>query len=128
MRDEFLRQVIQERVPVKPGTVKIGVALLLAFAVGFSSAVGFFAFSSANFTDDELAKLAELAACSTGQPASALWLKAQADEHWFLNYRTEVARQFLVDIDIDRCSVRKTANAHTGQVKVGTFPPGDSYN
>jgi len=114
--------------PDKQVSLKSCAVLFLTFVVGFGAALGFVAYSSVDFTDDELAKLAELAACSTGQPASALWLKAKTEDHWYTRYRIEVARQFLVDIDIDRCSVRKTANADTGHVKIRTLSPSNRHN
>lgn len=128
MRDERLHQIIRDRVSVKPSTLKVVLALLIAFSLGFGVATGIFRFAPDQLTDDDLAKLAELAACSTGQPASAVWLKAKNDAGWFQNYRTEIARQFLVDIDINTCSVRQTANTHTDQFKVLALSPSDAYN
>lgn len=128
MRDNHLRQTILDRVPGSVAWRNLCVTASLAFALGFCAAMGVFAFSEDVLTDDDLAKLAELAACSTGQPASSLWLQAQSDSTWVLSDKVVVAKRFLVDIDIDRCSVRETANANVDERKIGAFPPGDRYN
>ena len=129
MRDDFLRQIITDKVSSNAGWLKLGSTAALAFSVGFAAAAGLFSYSSHDLTDDDLAKLAELAACSTGEPASSLWLQAQSDDTWgVVGDRYKVAKRFLIDIDIDRCGIRETANAQIDQRKVRAFPPRDRYN
>ncbi|QFS97599.1 hypothetical protein FIV06_09210 [Labrenzia sp. THAF191b] len=129
MRDDFLRQIITDNVSGNVRKIKTSGIAVLAFSIGFAVAAGFHSYASNGPSDDDLAKLAELAACSTGEPASSLWLQAQSDNAWgFVGDRYKVAKRFLVDIDIDRCGIRETANAQIDQREIGTFSPRDRYN
>lgn len=128
MRDDSLRQTITEQFPSNLGWLKISAVLLTVYALGFGSKAVLDAYSSNGISDDDLAKLVELAACSTGEPASAIWFRAMADQTWYRDYRAEVAKQFLVDIDIHSCSIREAANTHTDQGKIWALSPDDRKN
>lgn len=126
MRDNSLRQLISDRVSGDIEWRNLVAGFLVAASVGFASAMT--AAWWRNPTDDELAKLAEIAACSTGQPTTAVWLEVQESEGWSLFRGWKIARRLLVQIDVDRCGVGETANADTDKRKIGAFPPGERYN
>ena len=126
MRDNLLRQVISDQVSDSFKSRSLISGFLVASLVGFSSAMA--AAWWANPSEDDLAKLAELASCSTGEPTSAIWLSAQESEGWSLFRGWKIANRLLVQIDVDRCGVRQTANAHADKRKLGAFPPGERYN
>lgn len=126
MRDNSLRQVITGHVSNKIDWRNLAAGLLVAVSVGAAGSIA--AAWSMNPTDDDLAKLAELAACSTGQPASTIWLAAQEDEGWSIQRGWKIAKRLLVQIDVDRCGVRQAPHANADKGKIWAFPPGERYN
>jgi len=133
MQDEGLQRLIAGRVKRKAdGKKLVGIATAscaFGLVIGFAVAFGIVTSPEDTITSDDLAKLAALAACSTGEPASAVYLKAEkkAGSVWPATYN-EIAKKLLVDIDLDRCRIRQASDRDRNERVVRAFPPSDSYN
>lgn len=128
MHDDRLQGLISGRVQGRRQFKKVAIATCASFIIGFGCAYGVFAHSSPDITEDELARLAALASCSTGEPASAVWLKAQKKAGLSPASSLEMAKQFLVEIDLNRCGIGQATNTSGNDRVVSAFPPSDRYN
>lgn len=128
MRDEFVSKLISDRFDGSWFSFKQLRARALCFVVGLSCAAIAFGSLPSRFNDDDLAKLAELAGCSTGQPASSLWLNAAKSQQWPFRDNATIAKRLLVQIDTTRCGIDYAAYSHQGDGKIAALPPGDRYN
>ncbi len=77
--------------------------------------------------DDDLAKLAALASRSTGQPATVIWMEAQANQSW-PRRPEEIAKRLLVDIDVGQCGIRQASNGNRYDGKPLALYPGHRNN
>jgi hypothetical protein len=127
MRDAILRQKISERFQYD-GRVQKLVFLIFPFVLGIIFSYPIYAANTTSVTDNDIAKLAELAACSTGQTASAIWLEAKRGQSWLRTGNAEVAKRLLVDISIDTCAVRHTSNRYGYDREIGALSPANRYN
>lgn len=123
MRDNRLRRVITTDSAGKVGLVRGIVKACFYIAFGSTVTAGYFAYASERVPNDELAKLAELASCSTGEPASTHWMRAHNESDWNPVNQVDTVRRFLVHIDVDSCRVRKAPDADTNQREVWALSP-----
>ncbi len=128
MRNDNVRQIITDNVAGKSLWIKMSAFLAFGIVIGMGLMAALFLQNMDRFSNDELAQFAELAACSTGEPASTLWMSAHERNGWFIGSQVETVRRFLVDIDINRCRIRETANAHTDDGEIWAFSPDNRKN
>jgi len=128
MHDDFVSQLISDRLSEGWAKLKNLRTQTIAFATGIFCASAVIVSQSEKIDDDDLAMLAEIAACSTGQPASSLWLNAAKTSRWPFPDQVTIAKRLLVQIDTGRCGIRHAANRHQGNWKVGASSPSDGYN
>lgn len=76
-------------------------------------------------SQENLEKVAEMAACSTGEPHSSVWLRANTGT---LVSNTTIMKRLLVDVDVERCKIRQAANANQSDGKPLAFSPGDTHD
>lgn len=78
-------------------------------------------------SEDELAKLATLAARSTEQPASVVWMSARNEAGWLPWRNQSIAKRLLVDINVGR-GLGETSHSDRGDAEPLRSYPGYSYN
>lgn len=97
-----------------------------AYLSGVATAAIIIVIALPRLSDDEMGKLAALAALSTDQPAAVLWIKAEGNMGWGWQ-RLTAAKRLLVDVNVDRCSVRQAFDGHGNQTVPLVADPGDRY-
>lgn len=103
---------------------------VVAYLFGAVSVFALSAFQDPHFSEDDLAKFAAIASCSTGKPAAVVWAEARRKVNFWSSTIApdKFARDLLVHIDVNRCTLRQTANAHRDNGKLRTFPPRNQYD
>ena len=133
MRNQKLDGIIASRV----SDIGIGRAIIcliglsVVLAIFLSALILYFVvlpLSYDEIPEDDLAKVAEIAGCATGEPAASLWLKAKENIPWYKFRNNSIARRLLVDVDLDRCTVRQSSNANINQRKPGAPSPDNREN
>lgn len=128
MRDYNLRQIITDASTSKIGWIKFGITVCATAVVSVGLTAAYYNSRTDRLSNDELAKLAEFAACSTGVPASTLWMSAHRNSDWTATSQIQTVRRLLVDIDVDRCSIREAANTDADDGEIWAFSPDNRKN
>lgn len=97
-----------------------------AYLSGVATAAALVSIWLPRLSDDDMGKLAALAALSTDQPAAVLWIKAEGNMGWSWQ-RLTAAHRLLVDVNVDRCSVRQAFDRQGNQSVPLVADPGDRY-
>jgi len=117
MRNQRLSGIIASRV----SDIGIGRAIIcfIGLSVGFamilSTLLVYFVILPLSYdeiSEDDLAKIAEVASCATGEPAASLWIRAEQDIPWFKLRHNSIAARLLVDVDLNRCTVRQSSHTN----------------
>lgn len=106
--------------------VRLACACFASLVAGALLGGGLVAFA-AGPSEDELAKLAALAARSTEQPASVVWMSARDEAGWLPWRNQRIAKRLLVDINVGR-GLGETPYSDGSDTEALGSHPGDSYN
>ncbi len=126
MLDQFTRELITHRMNGLRNYRSLIAIGVVAYAAGMATALGL-GLLRPGIADDHLAKLAALASRSTGQPATVIWMEAQANQSW-PRRPEEIAKRLLVDIDVGQCGIRQASNGDRYDGKPLALYPGHRNN